>query len=278
MALIQMTLLSRSLMRTVPVTVVLPADKMTDFTAPLQPEKKYPTLYLLHGVIGSTLDWVSGTRLERFATDRELCVVMPSGDNSFYLDRPGSAQNYGQFVGQELVELTRRMFPLSRERKDTFIGGLSMGGFGALRNGLKYSDTFGAIVALSAAIHVDQMAAADNSAEVFFSRRSFVEECFGDPDTMLQSDKNPFWLVEDMVRRGARFPDIYMACGDEDGLLPSNQAFADLLTQKKVPHTFEIGPGAHEWDFWDTYIQKGMDWLPIPKCTPGISSGHVSKD
>ena len=278
MALIQMTVLSRSLMRTVPVTVVLPADKMSDFTDPLPPEKKYPTLYLLHGVIGSTMDWVSGTRLERYATDRELCVVMPSGDNGFYLDRPGASQNYGEFVGQELVELTRRMFPLSRERTDTLIGGLSMGGFGALRNGLKYSDTFGAIVSLSAAIHMEAMAASPVAGTPFFTTRSFIESCFGDPDKMLESDKNPFWLAEDMARRGARFPDIYMACGDEDGLLPCNQKFADLLEEKKIPHTFEIGPGAHEWDFWDTYIQKGMDWLPIPKCAPGISSGHVSKD
>ena len=170
------------------------------------------------------------------------------------------------------------MFPLSRERKDTFIGGLSMGGFGALRNGLKYSDTFGAIVSLSAAIHMEAMAASPVAGTPFFTTRSFIESCFGDPDKMLESDKNPFWLAEDMARRGARFPDIYMACGDEDGLLPCNQKFADLLEEKKIPHTFEIGPGAHEWDFWETYIQKGMDWLPIPKCAPGISSGHVSKD
>ena len=123
MALLQINLLSRSLMRTVPVTVVLPVDKMTDFNAPLLPEKKYPTLYLLHGIFGSTLDWLSGTCIERYATEHDLCVVMPSGDNSFYVDRPGANQNYGEFVGQELVELTRRMLPLSRERKDTFIGG-----------------------------------------------------------------------------------------------------------------------------------------------------------
>ena len=74
MALIQMSILSRSLMRTVPVTVVLPADKMSDFNDPLPPEKKFPTLYLLHGVIGSTMDWVSGTRLERYATEHDLVL------------------------------------------------------------------------------------------------------------------------------------------------------------------------------------------------------------
>lgn len=277
MALIQMTLLSRSLMRTVPVTVVLPADKMSDFTDPLPPEKKFPTLYLLHGIIGSTMDWVSGTRLERYATDHDLCVVMPSGDNSFYLDRPGASQNYGQFVGQELVELTRRMFPLSRERKDTFIGGLSMGGYGALRNGLKYHDTFGAIVSLSASTDVTGLSDHTNDTDLFMQKRSYAEECFGDLGKVVESDKNPAWLVDKLAEEKVDFPEIYMACGDEDGLLPANRKFADQLTARNVPHTFEIGPGAHEWDFWDTYICKAMDWLPIPPCKPGISSGHVTK-
>lgn len=278
MALIQMTLFSRSLMRTVPVTVVLPADKVPDLSAPLPPEKKFPTLYLLHGILGSTLDWVSGTRLERYATDRDLCVVMPSGDNAFYLDRPGASQNYGQFVGQELVELTRRMFPLSRERKDTFIGGLSMGGYGALRNGLKYHDTFGAIVALSSAVDMTGIVHRTNDADSFMHRRSYAEACFGDLDKVLESDKNPAWLVDKLAEEKADFPQIYMACGDKDDLLPANQKFADQLTARNIPHTFVIGPGAHEWDFWDTYIRKAMDWLPLSSAQSGISSGHVTQN
>ena len=94
---------------------------------------------------------------------------------------------------------------------------------------------------------------------------------------MVESDKNPAWLVDKLAEEKVDFPEIYMACGDEDGLLPANRKFADQLTARNVPHTFEIGPGAHEWDFWDTYICKAMDWLPIPPCKPGISSGHVTK-
>lgn len=275
MALLQINLLSRSLMRTVPVTVVLPADKMTDFNAPLLPEKKYPTLYLLHGIFGSTLDWLSGTCIERYATEHDLCVVMPSGDNSFYVDRPGANQNYGEFVGQELVELTRRMLPLSRERKDTFIGGLSMGGYGALRNGLKYSETFGAIVALSAALETDSMPKWDNSHPVFMQKRSYAEECFGDLDALLTSDKHPKHLVDELTAAGKEIPAIYMACGESDSLLPHNRDFAAYLEAHNLPVTFEEGPGGHEWPFWDTYIQKALDWLPIPQVGPGINSGHV---
>ena len=152
-----------------------------------------------------------------------------------------------------------------------------MGGYGALRNGLKYHDTFGAIVSLSAAIEVDDFASRTNDTDVFMQKRSFAEECFGDLDKVAESDKNPAWLVNKLAAEKADFPKMYIACGDEDGLLPANQRFADQLTALNIPHTFEIGPGAHEWDFWDTYICKAMDWLPISPCRPGISSGHVTK-
>ena len=275
MALLQINMLSRSLMRTVPVTVVLPADKMIDFNAPLLPEKKYPTLYLLHGIFGSTLDWLSSTCIERYATEHDLCVVMPSGDNSFYVDRPGANQNYGEFVGQELVELTRRMLPLSRERKDTFIGGLSMGGFGALRNGLKYPETFSAIVALSAALQTDSIPGWDDTNPIFMLRRGYAQECFGDLDALHASDKHPKHLVDELAASGKEFPAIYMACGESDSLLPNNRDFAAYLKAHNAPLTYEEGPGGHEWPFWDAYIQKALDWLPIPQVGLGINSGHV---
>ena len=153
MALIQVSMMAQTLGRTVPVTVILPTDKMVFPGQPVREDKPYKTLYLLHGVLGSCMDWVAGTRIQRFAEDNDLAVVMPSGDNMFYLDHPESGNYYAEFVGRELVEQTRRMFPLSRKREDTFIGGLSMGGYGALRNGLKYHDTFGKIAVFAGAVH-----------------------------------------------------------------------------------------------------------------------------
>ena len=101
MALLQINLLSRSLMRTVPVTVVLPADKMTDVNAPLLPEKKYPTLYLLHGIFGSTLDWLSGTCIERYATEHDLCVVMrPRATTRFMWTAPARTRTTASLWGR----------------------------------------------------------------------------------------------------------------------------------------------------------------------------------
>lgn len=275
MAFIQMSILSKSLMRTVPVNVILPADKMVFPGMPEPPEKPFKTLYLLHGVFGSYIDWVNGTRIQRYAEEHDLAVVMPSGDNAFYVDQPGANNYYGEFVGKELVELTRKMFPLSRKREDTFIGGLSMGGYGAMRNGLKYWENFGSIVALSGALLVEDVAKRTNDDPFFLNRRDYAEACFGDLSKILDSDRNPKYLVRQLKKEGRPIPRIYMACGDADSLLPVNQDMAAFLKEQGVDVTFEVGPGAHEWDFWDTYIRKAIEWLPTDKASQGMNSGNV---
>ena len=274
MAIFQVTFLSECLGRTVPLTVILPTDKMPMPGQPPRP-KAYKTLYLLHGVIGSHGDWLYGTRIQRWAEDRNLAVVMPSGDNYMYLDNP--VDKYGQYIGQELVDFTRRTFPLSRKREDTFIGGLSMGGFGALRNGMKYHKTFGAIVALSSALVVDESLLEPVEEPVFPSdTMEYRHWVYGkDLKKALKSDINPAWLVKHLTARNVKLPAIYMAVGTEDFLLAPNQAFHELLEELHVEHTYVLGPGGHEWDFWDRYIREALDWLPLEDEAQGRSSGNV---
>ena len=275
MAFIQMNLLSKTLMRMVPVNVILPVDKLTFPGMLVREDKPYKTLYLLHGIFGNYTDWVNGTRIQRFAEEYNLVVVMPSGDNAFYIDQPVTQNYYGEFIGKELVELTRKMFPLSHEREDTYIGGLSMGGYGAIRNGFKYHDTFGAIVALSSALVVEGFRERTNDSPIFMERKDYAEALFGDLDKMLESDKNPKYLVQKLKAEGNDLPAVYMACGDADALLGVNEDFAKFLKEQGVDVTFEVGPGNHEWDFWDTYIKKGMQWLPLENSGLGINSGNI---
>ena len=275
MAFIHMNMFSEKLMRTVGVNVILPVDKLTFPGMPVREDKPYKTLYLLHGVFGSYVDWVNGTRIQRYAEEHDLVVVMPSGDNAFYVDQPKGHNYYGEFIGEELVNVTRKMFPLSKKREDTFIGGLSMGGFGALRNGLKYSDTFGYIVALSGALLVDGMPGRNNDVAMFIDSRDYAESCFGNLDELLESDKNPKYIVEQMLKAGKTFPEIYMACGTEDGLLGVNREMAAFLKDHQVNVTYEEGAGNHEWDFWDTYIKKAIEWLPTENNGQGINSGNI---
>jgi S-formylglutathione hydrolase FrmB len=268
MALLQAMVMSRALMRNVPMQVILPVDRLDpsgrreDDGAPLK------TLYLLHGIFGSCASWVAETRIKRWAEERGLAVVMPSGDNGFYVDRPVSFNRFGEFVGEELVELTRRMFPLSARREDTYIAGLSMGGFGALRNGLRYHRTFGAIAALSSAFVLEGWLDPARDDPRIARNRGYYESCFGDLSAALGSDKNPKFLVDSLLAEQARGPEtrlprIYLACGTEDALLANNRDFRDFLRSRGVDFSYEEGPGAHDWDFWDAQIKKVLDWLPL---------------
>lgn len=275
MALIQVNFMSKSLMRTVPIQVILPVDKLTLPGMPERKINKFKTLYLLHGIFGNYTDWLSGTCIQRWAEEKDLAVVMPSGDNMFYVDQPGVHNLYGEFIGKELVEITRKMFPLSDKREDTCIAGLSMGGYGAIRNGLKYHETFGHIGALSSALIMDGLEQRTDETPVFIESRAYAEGVFGDLGKVKNSDKDPRWLAKRLKEEKAQFPRIFMACGEDDSLLEVNRDFKDYLQGLGVKVDYEEGPGAHEWDFWNRYIKKVVDWLPLENFGAGINSGNV---
>ena len=276
MALIQVNFLSKTMFRTVPMQVILPVDK---FTRPGMAERKtdkpFKTLYLLHGLLGNYTDWVTGTRIQRWADEKNLAVVMPSGDNSFYLDHAAPWNNYGEFIGEELIEITRKMFPLSHNREDTFIAGLSMGGFGAIRNGLKYHKTFSHIAGLSSAVHILEDVKNLQNRNV-----AYEESCFGNLEEAAQNDNNPRVIVKDLLAakksdKNILLPKIFLACGTEDTLIAANHAYRDLFKESGFDTTYFEEPGGHDWDFWDKYIKKTLDWLPLEDPNAGINSGNV---
>lgn len=278
MALIQVDFFSASLMRTVTINAVIPVDKMT-FTNEKREKKPFKTLYLLHGIFGNYTDWITGTRIQSWAQDNNLAVIMPSGENKFYLDNEKTGEMYGKFIGEELVNITRDLFPLSTKKEDTFIGGLSMGGYGAIVNGLHYPEIFGYICGLSSALIIDRvLQTKDDSSPFPTDRRSYNESIFGDLDKLKGSDKNYYTLIEKLKVANQTIPAFYLACGTEDSLLPENRAYHDFLVKQGVNVTYEEGPGGHDWKFWDEYIYKVLQWLPLEEKTESIHSGHVNID
>ncbi|MCF0109606.1 MAG: acetylesterase [Erysipelotrichaceae bacterium] len=278
MAFVRVDFFSKSLMRTVTINAIIPVDKMQFPGMPVREKKPFKTLYLLHGIFGNYVDWVNGTRIERWAQDNNLAVIMPSGENKFYVDNEASGDMFSTFIGKELVEVTRDMFPLSHERQDTFIGGLSMGGYGALTNGLKYHDTFGYIVALSSGLILERVLASDDSPNPMPThRRSYYESVFGDLDKLIGSDMDYNALAK-KVKDEKNKPAIYLACGTEDALYPPNVEYRKLLEKYGYDVTWVEGPGGHTWDFWDEYLLKALKWLPLETKTESIHSGHIKTD
>lgn len=274
MAIIEVNFISKCLMRTVTFNAIIPVDKFGP-QAENAEQKPLKTLYLLHGIFGNYTDWVNGTRIQTWAEANDLAVIMPSGENRFYLDDEKSGELYGEFIGKELVEFTRKLFPLSDKREDTFIAGLSMGGYGAIRNGLKYAENFGCVIGLSAALVHDTWKDADNSAPIFTFRRNYYEAIFGEYDKVKGSDKDPKALLLKLKEEGSPVPKMYLCCGTEDDLVTVNRDFRDFLNENGVDLTYVEGPGKHDWVFWDTYIKKVLDWLPLNRTGAGINSGNV---
>jgi S-formylglutathione hydrolase FrmB len=191
MAFLQVDYKSSKMNRKVHFNVFLPAD-----TDPAGKDgAPWRSLYLLHGIFGNSSSWVTSSCIQRYAEERNLCVVMPDGENGFYLDHPDYMNNYSSWIGEELVEATRTMFPLSRKREDTWIGGFSMGGYGALRTGLKYADTFGGILAFSSALLLESIQNGEGGAGPA-GDESYLRAMFGDLKHLLGTDLDPLHLAK----------------------------------------------------------------------------------
>lgn len=278
MAFLRAQIMSGCLKRSIPITVLLPCDTTNFMGNGVKPAKPpYKTLYLLHGIYGSDLDWVMDTNIHRLAKEYQMAVVMPAGENHFYTDDEYSGIRYGEFIGKELVDVTRRMFCLSYKREDTFIGGLSMGGYGALVNGMKYHETFGHIACLSMAAVM--ASAFDGSSfqpspldETGFQKSVFNFEQVEELDTSL---KNPFVLIQKLLKEKVELPKLYITAGTEDPLHLYARAVHEFLLENQVEHIYEEDEGGHNFEFWQKAIGKVLEWLPHEERIAGADSGNV---
>ena len=184
---------------------------------------------------------------------------MPDGANDFYVDRPENGEFPGAQVGEELVEVTRKLFPLSVRREDTAIGGLSMGGYGALRLGLRYPETFGWICAMSSALIMDEVSRMTPGHGNAVAPYGFYRTVFGEPSALLGSDKDPRALADAAVKLAEK-PKLFLAIGTEDPLYKFNLDFHEHLNEIGYDHEWYTHEGQHNFDFWNDALQAFLDW------------------
>lgn len=262
MALLHVSYKAYSLHRTVNFRVILPMEDTHSYSPdPQDKPKRFKTLYLLHGYSGDCGDWLYGSRIFKLARDRNLAVVMPDGENGFYEDDPVRGLLYRQFVGEELVAATRRMFPLSHRREDTFIGGNSMGGFGSLLAACTYPETFGRVFCLSGAFMQTELLAGSPSFRALVNEGAdYPRHIFGTPEQYPGSGRDPVALAARAAEQG-QMPRLLLSCGQQDPLYPCNLRTRDALRARNVPLCWEEAPGGHDWPFWDARLPQVLDWL-----------------
>lgn len=218
-----------------------------------QKDRPIPTLYLLHGHSDDESIWMRRTALELYAGNYYMAVVMPRGDRSFYNDMP-SSENYFTFITKELPKVMESYFPLSSERKDRFIAGLSMGGWGSLKAILNCPETYAAGASLSGVTDISWLKGANLKT---------YEADFG-ADYIPEGVNDLYKLAEKLAELpDEERPKIFQYCGVDDFLYKDNIKFRDHLANLKLEAHYEEGPGGHCWTNWNERIVNVLKWLPL---------------
>lgn len=261
MSVLQINKYSIALSRLITFHVILPDDAIPMMIEGNKNyERKPKTLYLLHGFSGNTTDWLYGSRIQELAMQYNLAVVLPSGENSFYLNGKGTGRAYETFVGVELPDYCTKTFGFSDKPEDNFIGGLSMGGFGAINTALKYPKRFGKMFGLSSAMIQYDIAGMKPGEKNEIADYDYYLQVFGNLEHLDTSENNPDYLIREKKKRGEKIQPVFMACGTEDFILKNNRVFRDFLNSQNVDLTYYESEGIHDWKFWNQYLEPAICW------------------
>ncbi len=251
MAYFEMHVYSKALGMQTSVNVIIPQRENTGEIGvdTKKTDNAYKCLYLLHGLTDDYSIWHRRTSIERYAGKYGICVVMPSGGKSFYTDmKYGDA--YYTYIAKELPAMIREFFNVSDKREDNYIAGLSMGGYGALKVGLRECDKFCAAAGMSSVADI-------RATEQRF--KNTYTPIFGDPAEIDESD-DLFSLVSEKSTEKNK-PRLFMAVGTEDYLYADNIRLKEHIEKFGYNYTFVEAPGSHNWDFWDEHIQMVLGWM-----------------
>ena len=270
MAVIHGNFYSKTLENGVQIEIALPEPISDGAKEPL------PVLNLLHGNSDDATVWQRRTSIERYADQYGMAVVMPGVQRgSAYTDQVNGEAWY-TYIAQEVPDMARRYLKISQRREDTFVAGLSMGGYGAMHWALREPQRFRAAITLSGAVgsriptgyslsDIKRTSGQDRqkreNRESYAIRTEFAMT-YGSVEQYLQNDDaHLIRQVKAALREGKKLPDLYMACGTEDFLYDANAQLHEQLTALGVAHTYREGPGAHNWAFWDHWIQDALAWI-----------------
>lgn len=209
--------------------------------------KKYPVLYLLHGIGGDEKEWLKNGNphviLDNLYAAKQLepmIVVMPNGramkddravGNMFDPEKVEAFSTFEKDLIKDLIPFIEKTFPVLTDREHRALAGLSMGGGQSLNFGLKNLDLFAWVGGFSSA-----------------------------PNT-----KMPEELVPDPASAKKNLKLLWISCGDKDNLLNISQRTHDYLKEKEVPHIFYLEPGGHDFKVWknDLYLFSQLLFKPV---------------
>jgi S-formylglutathione hydrolase FrmB len=214
------------------------------------------TLYLLHGAGDNASTWHRLTTVEQYAAKYGCTVIMPQVNRSYYTDMEYGL-DYFHYVTQELPAFCSRLFKLNDDSQHTYIAGLSMGGYGALKAALTYPDRYTKAVSLSGVTDIQQRLR-DPKMEPGMARE--MKAVFG-TELLIKPEQDLYELASRRIIEGGRLPALLCCCGTEDPFIGMNREFADHM--RSTPFNFEYveGPGTHDWFFWEEHLKTTFEFL-----------------
>jgi len=272
MALISVSFFSSVLNKEVHATVMLPSFSNTYHMTVPQDKKfdcnlKFKTLTLLHGFSQNETSWQRFSSAERYAERYNLAIVCPDGNNGHYTDWAVGPKNL-TFLQEEFLPAMQTMFPLSKSRDDNYVGGLSMGGYGAFKWAFTYPETFSHVISFSGGVDIRPRL------EFYKSQLDTkqIEQVFGNLDAVPDSPHDIFWLIRKAKSEGRPFPRLFSCCGTEDkaGFL-NHTNLVKVLNELNADLTVYTAPGRHDFWFWDDALRRVIrDWLPLKDMHEGL--------
>ena len=212
----------------------------------------FATLYLLHGLSDDYTGWQRRTRLEPYAEQHPLMVVMPDGFRGFYTNN-AQGPDYARYIAEELIATIERIFPARPQRESRGVGGLSMGGYGALRLSLGFPDVFAAATSHSGPMMYgwrDKPRPGSPLGEAEFGR------IFGQGNG--PGSEHDLVALAQRCKSHHALPKIRIDCGTEDELLDDNRTLHAQLDKLGVEHEYEEFPGGHTWEYWDLHVREAL--------------------
>jgi putative tributyrin esterase len=243
---------SRMVGRTLPYNVLLPVD----YNQRSARTRRYPVLYLLHGLTGHYTNWLEFTHLADYTRPYDLIIIMPEGNDGWYTDSATMpTDKYESYILRELIPDVERRFRVRTTRDGRAIAGLSMGGYGALKFGVKYPELFAFAGSMSGALGAASWTQEDLRGLEFIWRT--LVTVFGPEDNPMRKANDVSKLYREVpASRIGALPFVYLDCGTDDPLLSSSRSLMTILLERKISHEYRQLPGTHAWSYWDAQVQE----------------------
>lgn len=255
MAVINFEFSSKTLFQTAKIKIFIPDNIIQRGGI-----KDASVIYLLHGKGDDEKSWGIETNAYNYAKQYGVIMIMPFASNSFYTNM-AHGDKYWDFIAEELPKVLQNSFRISSSKEKTFVCGYSMGGYGALKLGLTYSERYSAVGTLSGSLRSME----ENKSKIDSGERPDLFLAFGDCGEKVKEESDIYYLTSKALKEGKNIPKLYIYCGKNDSLYNVNIRYKDFAINNDVDLIFKDDDGNHSFKYWDEQLKMFLEFITKSK-------------